>query len=78
MMRLGDIKLRTLIQGLEPDEVVRIITSEPIMTDVPIDKDDLTEPYYIRKPFAQEQNWALTSINMDNNSLITKKAGKTI
>jgi len=30
MIRLEDIKAGSLIQGLEPGEVVRIVTSEPI------------------------------------------------
>ena len=30
MMRLEDIKAGALIQGIEPGEVVRIVTSEPI------------------------------------------------
>ncbi|MDD2230883.1 MAG: helicase-related protein, partial [Candidatus Cloacimonetes bacterium] len=33
MMRLEDIKSGALIQGLEPDEVVRIVASEPIGAD---------------------------------------------
>jgi hypothetical protein len=29
-------------------------------------------PYYVRKPFSQEPDWAVTSINLDLNELITK------
>lgn len=79
MLRLEDIKSGALIQGLEPDEVVRIVTIEPIGIDalaVYYKKSDGS--LYVRKPFTKEPDWAVTSINLDISSLITNTAEKTI
>lgn len=69
------MKFGTLIQGLEPDEVVRIVTSEPIGTDVLINTDDLGGPHYICKPFTQELDWAVTSTNLLIKQFVHKNRG---
>ncbi|NLH93348.1 MAG: DUF3883 domain-containing protein [Candidatus Cloacimonetes bacterium] len=46
-----------------------------ILALVIVDGDSYEGPYYIRKPFTQEPDWAVTSINLDIASLL-KKASK--
>jgi hypothetical protein len=43
-----------------------------ILAIVVIDGDDFEGPHYIRNPFTQEPDWAVTSINLDIASLIGK------
>ncbi len=44
-----------------------------ILAVVLIDGDDNFEgPYYIRRPFKQEPDWAVTSINLDLNELLQR------
>ncbi|EKD27392.1 MAG: DEAD-box ATP dependent DNA helicase [uncultured bacterium] len=37
-----------------------------------VDGDKTECPYYVKKPFTQETDWAVTSINMDIRELIKK------
>ncbi|MDY0151008.1 MAG: hypothetical protein RBS43_01900 [Candidatus Cloacimonas sp.] len=83
MIRLEDIKAGALIQGLEPGEVVRIVTSEPIGLNaltVYYKKNDgsLLERliYRIRNPYTQEPDWAVSSINLDVQSLLKQADNK--
>jgi hypothetical protein len=46
-----------------------------ILALVIVDGDSYEGPYYIRRPFTQEPDWAVTSINLDIASLL-KKASK--
>jgi hypothetical protein len=46
-----------------------------ILALVVIDGDAHEGPHYIRKPFNQEPDWAVTSINFDLQSLIEKAEG---
>jgi hypothetical protein len=41
-----------------------------------VDGDSYEGPYYIRKPFTQEPDWAVTSINLDIASLLKKASIK--
>lgn len=43
-----------------------------ILAIVLVDEDSYEGPYYIRNPFTQEPDWAVTSINMDLASLLEK------
>ena len=41
-----------------------------ILAVVLVDGDDVESPHYIRRPFTQEPDWAVTSINLDLNELL--------
>jgi hypothetical protein len=43
-----------------------------ILAIVIVDGDDHEAPYYVRNPFTQEPDWAVTSINLDLASLLSK------
>jgi hypothetical protein len=37
-----------------------------------VDGDNAEGPYYVKRPFTQEPDWAVTSINLDLNELLKK------
>jgi hypothetical protein len=37
-----------------------------------VDGDGYAGPFYIRKPFTQEPDWAVTSINLDLDALLAR------
>ena len=37
-----------------------------------VDGDNTEGPYYVTRPFTQEPDWAVTSINLDLNELLKK------
>ena len=37
-----------------------------------VDGDGYAGPFYIRKPFTQEPDWAVTSINLDLDALLER------
>ena len=41
-----------------------------ILAVVLVDGDDVEGPYYIRRPFSQEPEWTVTSINLDLDRLL--------
>ena len=41
-----------------------------ILAIVLIEDDKIEGPFYIRQPFTQEPDWAVTSINLDLNELL--------
>lgn len=43
-----------------------------ILAVVLVDGDQYEGPYYIRKPFTQEPDWAVTSINLDLEELLAR------
>lgn len=43
-----------------------------ILAIVIVDGDSIDGPYYVRQPFSQEPDWAVTSINLDLSTLIQK------
>jgi len=43
-----------------------------ILAVVLVDGDVVEGPYYIRRPFAQEPDWAVTSINLDLGQLLAQ------
>jgi len=43
-----------------------------ILAVVLVDGDGVEGPYYIRRPFAQEPDWAVTSINLDLGQLLAR------
>ena len=43
-----------------------------ILAVVVVDGNSYEGPYYIRTPFTQEPDWAVTSINLDLDELIAK------
>jgi len=49
-----------------------------ILALVIIDGESYEGPYYIRKPFTQEPEWAVTSINFDIYNLIEKSDKREI
>jgi hypothetical protein len=44
-----------------------------ILAIVVIDGDNFEGPHYVRNPFTQEPDWAVTSINLDIDSLLGRK-----
>ena len=43
-----------------------------LLAIVLVDGENVEGPFYIRKPFTQEPDWAVTSINMDLNQLLAR------
>jgi hypothetical protein len=43
-----------------------------ILAIVLVDGDGYAGPFYIRKPFTQEPDWAVTSINLDLDALLAR------
>ena len=43
-----------------------------ILAIVLVDGDQYEGPFYVRKPFGQEPDWAVTSINLDLDQLLAK------
>lgn len=43
-----------------------------ILAIVIVDGDSIDGPHYVRQPFTQEPDWAVTSINLDLNELMTR------
>lgn len=43
-----------------------------ILAIVVVDGDSIDGPYYVRQPFTQEPDWAVTSINLDLNELMAR------
>ena len=43
-----------------------------ILTIVLVDGENVEGPFYIKKPFTQEPDWAVTSINMDLDQLLAR------
>jgi len=43
-----------------------------ILAVVLVDDDDHQGPFYVRRPFTQEPDWAVTSINLDLKQLLTR------
>ncbi|CAK0749980.1 hypothetical protein CCP3SC1_1940001 [Gammaproteobacteria bacterium] len=43
-----------------------------ILAVVLIDGDHLDGPFYVKRPFTQEPDWAVTSINLDLNELLAR------
>ncbi len=46
-----------------------------LLAIVLVDGDTCDGPYYVHKPFTQEPDWAVASINLDLTSLLEKAAG---
>jgi hypothetical protein len=46
-----------------------------ILAVVLVDGDKHEGPFYVRKPFTQEPDWAVTSINLDLEQLMSKAEG---
>ena len=46
------------------------VQKKRLMAVVLVDGDDVESPHYIRRPFTQEPDWAVTSINLDLNELL--------
>lgn len=44
-----------------------------ILAIVLVDGDKHEGPYYVRRPFTQEPDWAVTSINMDLQELLQRR-----
>jgi hypothetical protein len=45
-----------------------------ILAIVLVDGDKPEGPYYVRQPFTQEPDWAVTSINLDLDALLARAA----
>ena len=43
-----------------------------ILAIVLVDGDQYEGPFYVTKPFGQEPDWAVTSINLDLDQLLAK------
>jgi hypothetical protein len=43
-----------------------------ILAIVLVDDEQYEGPFYVTKPFTQEPDWAVTSINLDLGELLTK------
>lgn len=43
-----------------------------ILAVVLVDGDNVEQPRYVRRPFSQEPDWAVTSVNLDINELLTR------
>jgi hypothetical protein len=49
-----------------------------ILAIVLVDGDQHEGPFYVTKPFTQEPDWAVTSINLDLNQLLAKARGRCV
>ena len=45
-----------------------------VLAIVLVDGDSVEGPFYVRKPFTQEPDWAVTSINLDLDQLLARSA----
>ncbi len=136
MLKLEDIKKNAAIAGIDPGQIVRVVTTEPVGSDaltvyyktadgnlrermlfradeiklalaeagrpwafdapgeafklvaeayrinlahlfdpmaiVLVDGDIADEPHYIRRPFMQEPDWAVSSVNLDLTELLKR------
>ena len=43
-----------------------------ILAVVLVDGDNVEGPHYVRRPFTQEPDWAVTSVNLDLNELLKR------
>jgi hypothetical protein len=55
-----------ILYGLNQEEKFRLAV---VLVD---ENDGVNGPYYIRKPFGQEPDWGVASVNYDLNELIAK------
>jgi hypothetical protein len=46
-----------------------------LLAIVLVDEERCERPFYVRRPFAQEPDWAVTSINLDLDELLGRAEG---
>jgi hypothetical protein len=69
----GRAKGQTTITVTKNEIITALNQSEKfLLAIVLVEEDRCKGPYYVRKPFRQEPDWAVTSINLDLDELLKK------
>ena len=69
----GRTKGKKMITVTKNEIITALNQSEKfLLAIVLVDRDRCEGPYYVKKPFYQEPDWAVTSINLDLNELLKK------